>query len=44
MHSLTEEARKLQCSRAWLHATKEGFMLYEKLGYRKNETVMEFML
>jgi ribosomal protein S18 acetylase RimI-like enzyme len=44
MHKIMEEAKKMQCSRTWLHATEEGALLYEKLGYRKKEDVMEFIL
>ncbi len=44
MHKIMEEAKKTQCSRAWLHATEEGHKLYEKLGFKKKDDVMEFIL
>ncbi|MGA2141563.1 MAG: GNAT family N-acetyltransferase [Brevinematales bacterium] len=42
-HLIMEEARKVPCMRVWLHATGEGILLYEKLGFKAKENVMEFM-
>ncbi len=42
-HQIMNEAKKVQCMRVWLHAIGEGALLYEKLGFKKREDVMEFL-
>jgi ribosomal protein S18 acetylase RimI-like enzyme len=43
-HIIMEEAKKVSCTRVWLHANGEGILLYEKLGFKLKEDVMELML
>ncbi len=42
-HIIMDEASKVPCMRVWLHAVGEGVMLYEKLGFKRKENVMEFL-